>query len=84
MLLVDGNATTYQPPSALGPGSKNKDLGERICQLCHLGVESGEYHVCHSAFSVNCEADMSLFYEMRGNIASASHILLSLLIVRLK
>ena len=31
-------------------------LEERICQLCHQGVESEEHRVCH----------ISVFYEIRG------------------
>ena len=31
-------------------------LEERICQLCHQGVESEEHYVCHC----------SVFYEIRG------------------
>ena len=31
-------------------------LDERICQLCHQGVESEEHYVCHC----------SVFYEIRG------------------
>ena len=31
-------------------------LEERICQLCHQGVESKEHYVCH----------YSVFYEIRG------------------
>ena len=41
-------------------------LEERICQLCHQGVESGEHYVCHC----------SVFYEIRGDtIASLNKAL---------
>ena len=51
MLLVYANATTYQTPSTLGPGSKNKDLGERICQLCLLGITFSSQEMTGITFS---------------------------------